>query len=143
MSTMRELNYFLGLQINQFQHGTFLSQSKYYCELLKKFDMENCKEAATPIAIGCYLDIDEKGANVDQTKYRGIIGSLFYLTASRPYIMFNLCLCARYHANPTESHYMASKRILKYLKGTIDVGLWYPSEVSLNLIGYSDSDFAG
>jgi len=105
--------------------------------------MENCKEAATPIAIGCYLDIDEKGANVDQTKYRGIIGSLFYLTASRPYIMFNLCLCARYHANPTESHYMASKRILKYLKGTIDVGLWYPSEVSLNLIGYSDSDFAG
>jgi len=57
-------------------------------------------------------------------------------------IMFSVCLCARYQANPKESHYMAAKRILKYLKGTIDVDLWYPSEVSLNLIGYSDSDFA-
>jgi len=143
MSMMGELNYFLGLQIKQFQHGTFLNQSKYCRELLKKFDMENCKEAATPIAIGCYLDNDEKGANVDQTKYRGPIGSLLYMTTSRPDIMFSVCLCARYQANPKESHYMATKRILKYLKGTIDVGLWYPSEVSLNLIGYSDSYFAG
>jgi len=143
MSLMGELNYFFGLQIEQFQHGTFLSQSKYCRELLKKFDMENCKEAATPIATGCYLDIDEKGANVDQTKYKGLIGSLLYLTASRPDIMFSVCLCARYQANPKESHYMTTKSILKYLKGTIDVSLWYPSEVSLNLIGYSDSDFAG
>jgi len=104
--------------------------------------MENCKEAATPITIGCYLDIDEKGANVDQTKYRGLIGSFLYLSASRPDITFSMCLCTRYQANPKESHYMAAKRILKYLKGTIDVGLWYPSEVSLNLIGYSGSDFA-
>jgi len=139
---MEEFNYFLGLQIKQFQHGTFLSQSKYCRELLKKFDMENCKEAATPIATGCYLDNDEKGANVDQTKYKGLIGSLLYLT-SRPDIMFSVCLCARYEANSKEFHYMEAKRILKYLKGTIDVGLWYPSEVSLNLIGYSDSNFAG
>jgi len=108
-----ELNHFLGLQIKQFQHGTLLSQSKYYKELLKKFDMENCKEATTPIAIGCYLDIDEKGANVDQTKYRGLIGSLLYLTASKPYIMFSVFLCARYQANPKESHFMVAKRILK------------------------------
>jgi len=83
MSMMGELNYFLGLQIKQLQHGTFLSQSKYCKELLKKFDMENCKDAATPIATGCYLDTDEKGANVDQTKYRGLIRSLLYLIASR------------------------------------------------------------
>jgi len=132
MSMMGELNYFLGLQIKQFQHGTFLSQSKYWRELLKKFDMENYKEAATPIAIGCYLDTDEKGANVDQTKYRRFIGSLLYLTASRPNIMFSVCLCARYQAKPKKIHYMITKRILKYLKGTIDVGLWYPSEISLN-----------
>jgi len=89
------------------------------------------------------LDTDEKGANVDQTKYRGLIGSLLYLTASRSDIMFNVCLCARYQANHKESHYMTTKRILKYLKGTIDAGLWYPSDVTLNLIDYSDSDFAG
>jgi len=131
-SMMGELNYSLGLQIKQFQHGTFLSQAMYCRELLKKFDMENCKEAATPIASGCYLDLDENEANVDQTKYRGLIGSLLYLTASRLYIMFSVCLCARYQANYKESHYMAAKRILKYLKGTTDVGLWYPSKVSLN-----------
>jgi len=82
MSMMGELNYFLGLQIKQFQHGTFLSQSKYCLELLKKFDMKNCKEAAIPIITGCYLGTDEKGAKVDQTKYRGLIGSLLYLTAN-------------------------------------------------------------
>jgi len=91
--------------------------------LLKKFEMENCKEAATPITTGCYLDVNEKEANVDQTKYR-----VLYLTASRPNIMFSVCLCARYQANPKESHHMEAKRILKYLKGTADVGPWYLSE---------------
>jgi len=79
---MGELYYFLGLQIKQFQHGTFFSQSKYCRELLKKFDMENCKEAATPIATGCYLETNEKGVNVDQNKYRELIESLLYLTTS-------------------------------------------------------------
>jgi len=86
--------------------------------------------------------VTEKGANVDQTKYKGLIGSLLYLTAGRPDIMFSVCLCARFQAIPKESHYIATKRILKYLKGTIDVGLWNPSDVSLNLIGYSNSYFA-
>jgi len=104
--------------------------------------MENCKETSTPIATRSSLDTVENGTNYDQTKYRGLIGSLLYLTESRPNIMFSVCLCARFQAKPKESHYMAAKRILKYLKGTIDVKLWYPSEVSLNLIGYSDSDFA-
>jgi len=93
---MGELNYFLDLQIKQFQHGTFISQPKYCRELLKKFDMENCKEAVTPIATGCYLDNDEKEANVDQTKQRGLIRSLLYLTTSRLNVMFSVCLCSRY-----------------------------------------------
>ena len=143
MSMMGELNYFLGLQIKQLNHGTFLCQTKYCKELLKKFDMENCKENSTPMATNCYLDSDEKGTSMNQTKYRGLIGSLLYLTASRPDIMFSVCLCARFQANPKESHFTAAKRILKYLQGTTNVGLWYPSEVSLNLVGYSDSDFAG
>jgi len=91
----------------------------------------------------CYLDLDEKGTSVDQTKYRGLIGSLLYLTASRPDIMFTVCLYAKFQSNPKESHFTAAKRILKYLQGTTIVGLWYPSEVSLDLVGYSDSDFVG
>ena len=83
------------------------------------------------------------GKAVDQTKYRGLIGSLLYLTASRSDIMFAVCLCARYQANPKKSHFKAAKRILKYLKGTTNVGLWYPSHYPIHLIGYSDSDFAG
>jgi len=143
MSMMRELNFFLGLQVKQVEHGIFLCQAKYCRELLKKFNMENCKEAFTPIATGCYLDTDETRVDVDQTKFRQLIGSLLYLTASRPDIMFSVCLCTRFQAKPKESHYVAAKRILKYLKGTIEVGLWYPSEITLNLVGYSDSDFVG
>jgi len=82
MSMMGELNYFLGLQIKQLNHGTFLSKTKYCKELLKKFNMESCKERVTPMSTNCYLDLDDKGASVDQTKFRGLIGSLLYLTAS-------------------------------------------------------------
>jgi len=89
------------------------------------------------------MDDDAVGKNVDQTKYRGLIGSLLYLTASGPDIMFVVCLCARYQANPKESHFKAAKRIMKYLKGTSSVGLWYPSHSQIHLIGYLDSDFAG
>jgi len=103
--------------------------------------MENCKEVATPIATGCYLDADETGISVEQTEYRGFIGSFLYLTTSRPYIMLSMFLCARYQSNPKESHFSASKRIMKYLKGTTEVGLWYLSEVLLNLVSYNDSDF--
>jgi len=105
--------------------------------------MDNFKDASTPITTSCYLDTDEHGTTVDQTKFRGLIGSLLYLTASRPDITFVVCMCARFQANPKESHFNAAKRILKYLKGTTIVGLWYLNEATLNLKGYSDSDFAG
>ena len=100
--------------------------------------MDKCKEASTSISTSCYLDLDEKGVSVDQTKYRGLIGSLLYLTTSHPDIMFSVCMCVRFQSNPKESHFKVGKRILKYLKGTINVGLWYPRGVSLSLIGYSD-----
>jgi len=143
MSMMRELNFFLGLQVKQMEHGTFLYKSKYYKELLKKFKMKKSKEASTPISTNCYLDLDEKGVSVDQKKYRGLIGSLLNLTTSRPDIMFSVCMCAMFQSNPKESHFKAGKRILKYLKGTITVGLWYPRGAPLSLTSYSDSDFAG
>jgi len=76
--------------------------------------MESCKESVTPMATNCYLDLDDKGASVDQTKFRGLIGSLLYLTISRPDIMFSVCLCTRFQSNPKESHFTAAKGILKY-----------------------------
>jgi len=127
MSMMGELTFFLGLQVKQTKDGIFLCQSKYCKEILNKFEMESCKEASTLMPSSCYMDADATGKNVDRTKYRGLIGSLLYLTASRPDIMFAVCLCARYQPNPKESHFKAAKRILKYLKGTSYVGLWYPS----------------
>ncbi|XP_068465677.1 uncharacterized mitochondrial protein AtMg00810-like [Phaseolus vulgaris] len=143
MSMMGELSFFLGLQVKQSKDEIFLCQSKYCKEILKKFEMECCKEASTPLPSSCYMYANVGGKRVDQTKYRGLIGSLLYLTTSRLDIMFVVCLCARYQANPKESHLKAAKRILKYLKGTTNVGLWYPSYSPIHLIGYSDSDFVG
>jgi len=95
------------------------------------------------MSTNCYLSIVEAGITLHQTKYNGLIGSLLYLTASRPDIMFVVCLCARFQSCPKESHLKATKRILKYLKGTTSVGLWYPSHSPIHLVGYFDSDFAG
>ena len=104
--------------------------------------MEDCKEVATPIATNFLLDADEDGQPMDSTKYRGLIGSLLYLITSRPDIQFGVCLCARFQANPKESHFKATKRILKYLKGTTNVRLLYPCDSNITLSGFSDSDYA-
>jgi len=105
--------------------------------------MEDCKEVTTPIATNCLMDADEVGQPVDSTKYRWLIRCLLYLTTSRPYIQFRVCLCARFQANPKESHFKATKRILKYLKGTTNFGLRYPCDSNITLSGFSDSDYAG
>ncbi|XP_070023197.1 secreted RxLR effector protein 161-like [Nicotiana sylvestris] len=105
--------------------------------------MEASKVIDTPIAIATRLDMDETGSIVNQTMYRGIIRSPLYLTASRPDIVFSVGLCARFQSNPKESHLKAAKRILRYLKGTYDLVLYYPPGDSFNLIGYADADYAG
>ena len=105
MPMMVELSFFLGLHVKQTKDGIFLCQSKYCKEILKKFEMESCKEGSTHMPSSCYMDADATGKGVDQTKYRGLIGFLLYLTASRADIMFAVCLCARYQANPKESHF--------------------------------------
>ena len=89
------------------------------------------------------LDKDEKGKEVDIKMYRGMIGSLLYLTASRSGIMFSVCLCATFQSCPKESHLLAIKRIFRYLSGTIDLGLWYSRGTHIDLICYSDANFAG
>ena len=143
MSMMGELSFFLGLQVKQLKECIFLSQTKYCRGILKKFDMENCKEASIPMLTSCLMDADLAGTTVDPTKFRGLICSLFYLIVSRPYIMFAVFLCAGFQSNPKESHFKVVKRILKYLKGPTSVGLWYPSHSPINMDGYSDSDFLG
>ena len=143
MSMMGELKYFLGLQIKQTQEGIFINQSKYCKELIKRFGMDSAKHMSTPMSTSCYLDKDESGQSIDIKQYRGMIGSLLYLSASRPDIMFSVCMCARFQSNPKQSHLSAVKRIMRYLLGTINLGLWYPKNSTCNLIGYSDSDFAG
>jgi len=148
MSMMEELTFFLGLQIKQAKHGIFIHQAKYCAELLKKFSIDNNKESSTLMAINCYLDVNEGGKCVDQTKYRGIIGSLLYLTASRPDIMHSVCVCVcvclcTFQSCPKESHLTAIKRLLKYLKGTKCLGLRYPRGANISLVGYNDSYFGG
>ena len=105
--------------------------------------MEEAKAIRTPMSSSIKLDKKEKGKSIDSTMYRGMIGSLLYLTASRPDIMYSVCLCARFQSYPKESHLRVIKRILKYLKGTMNIGLWYPKSDNFELIGFSDVNFAG
>ncbi|WVZ58706.1 LOW QUALITY PROTEIN: hypothetical protein U9M48_008947 [Paspalum notatum var. saurae] len=142
MSMIGELTFFLGFQIKQLKEGTFIYQEKYTRDLLKRFKMDDCKSIETPMATNAKLEADESGIKVDQTQYRSMIGSLLYLCASRPDIMFSVCLCAQFQADPKESHLTMVKRILRYLKHTPSIGLWYPKAASFELLGYSDSDFA-
>ncbi|WMV57737.1 hypothetical protein MTR67_051122 [Solanum verrucosum] len=100
------------------------------------------KGAGHPMSTNVKLDKDEDGVEVYQTMYRGIIGSLLYLTASRPDILFSVGMCARFQAAPKEYHLKAAKCILRYLKGTQDLVLFYPTGDSFYLIGYADGDYA-
>ncbi|GJR30803.1 putative ribonuclease H-like domain-containing protein [Tanacetum coccineum] len=143
MSSMGELTFFLGLQVKQKPDGIFISQDKYVAEILKKFDFANVKTASTPIETQKPLVKDEEANDVDVHLYRSMIGSLMYLTASRPDIMFAVCACSRFQVTPKSSHLSAVKRIFRYLKGKPKLGLWYPRVSSFDLESYSDSDYAG
>jgi hypothetical protein len=126
MSMMGELKFFLGFQIKQAKEGTFICQTKYTMDMLKKFDMDKAKPIKTPVPTNGHLDLNEEGKSVDQKVYHSMIGSLLYLCASRPDIMLSVCMCARFQANPKECHLMTVKRILRYLVHTPNLGLWYP-----------------
>ena len=143
MSMMGELKFFLGIQINQWKDGVYVHQSKYTKELLKKFKLEDCKLMATPMHPTCNLSNEDNRTKVDQKLYRGMIGSLLYLTASRPDILFSVCLCARFQSDPRESHLTAVKRIFRYLKGTTNLGLLYKKSQDYKLVGFCDADYAG
>ncbi|KAJ9565585.1 hypothetical protein OSB04_001551 [Centaurea solstitialis] len=134
MSMMGEINFFLGLQVRQFSDGIFINQSKYIFDLLKKYDMSGCHSIGTPMATGNSIGPDHEGKDVDLRNYRSMVGSLMYLTASRPDIMFATCVCARYQAKPKESHLAA---------GTPYYGIWYPKGLGFELQAYTDADYGG
>jgi hypothetical protein len=123
--------------------STNRSFTKYTKDIMRKFKMEDTKAMVTPMSTTTALDVDEEGEHVDLKDYRGMIGSLLYLTATRPDILFSVCLCARFQASPRTSHRQAVKRIFRYLRHTPDFGLWYFASSSLALQCFLDTDFAG
>jgi hypothetical protein len=112
-------------------------------DLMKKFNMADLKPMSTPMSMATTLDSDENGEVVDQREYRSTIGSLLYLMVTRPDIQFALCLCARCQVAPRSSHRQVVLRIFRYLKYTLKFGIWYSASSSLDLVGFSDADFAG
>ncbi|KAI3802038.1 hypothetical protein L1987_30161 [Smallanthus sonchifolius] len=138
MSSMGEMKFFLGLQVDQSESGILIHQEKYVKEILTKFKMADSHPVKTPVEVRHCLTPDMDGESVDPHLYRSM-----YLTASRPDIIFAVCLCARFQANPKLSHLSAVKRILRYLKYKPKLGLWYPKTDLFDLVAYSDSDYGG
>nr|GFA77266.1 uncharacterized mitochondrial protein AtMg00810-like [Tanacetum cinerariifolium] len=132
-----------------FLHGS-LKEDVYACQPKvqirvrnpKKYGMKSCDPIGTPMEIKDKLDLDKNGTPVDATKYRSMIGALMYLTSSRPNIVHATCLCARYQAKPIEKHLKEVKRIFRYLRGTVNTGLWYTKDSGFELTGFSDANYA-
>nr|GEW54319.1 putative ribonuclease H-like domain-containing protein [Tanacetum cinerariifolium] len=143
ISSMGELTFFLDLQVKQKEDGIFINQDKYVAEILKKFRLTERKSASTPIDTEKPLLKDPNGEDVDVHIYRSMIGSLMYLTSSRPDIMFFVCACVCFQVTLKVSHLHAVKRIFRYLKSKPNLDLWYPKDSPFDLVAYSDSDYAG
>nr|GEY79581.1 uncharacterized mitochondrial protein AtMg00810-like [Tanacetum cinerariifolium] len=138
-----KISYFLGLQVTQSPRGIVINQSKYSLESLKKYSFESCDPVDTPMVEKSKLDEDKEGKSIDPSHYRGMIGTLLYLTASRPDLQFAICMCTRYQARPTKKHIHAVKRIFRYLRETVNRGLLYLKDSSVALTTFADADHAG
>jgi len=143
MSMIGELTYFLGMQVKQTSEGIFISQAKYAKDLVKRFGLDGKSHARTPTSTNVKISANLTSKQVNPTLYKSMIGSLLYLTASRPDIAFSFRVCARFQANPKESHLTAVKRIIRYVNATVNYGICFSRETNLVLAGYSDADWAG
>jgi hypothetical protein len=130
MSMMGELQFFLGLQIKQLKEGTFVHQAKYTKDIVRKFKMEYSKAMAMPMSTTTALDADKEGEHVNHKEYQSMIGSLLYLTTTRPDIQFLVFLCTHFQAFPRTSHQQAVKCMFRYLRHTSKFGLWYSASSS-------------
>jgi hypothetical protein len=137
------LHYFLGLQVLQNNERIFLSQSKYACDLLRHFHMDDCKPAPSSFQSGVKLATTRTSPEVDATLYHQLVGSLLYFTHTCPDLSFVVGLVARYMQKPHESHWKETKRILCYVRGTIHFGIHYRSGGTPLFVGFTDSDWVG
>eukprot|EP01018_Ginkgo_biloba_P007254 Gb_31263 [translate_table: standard] len=117
------LHYFMGIEVWQTPGRVFILQAKYIWEVLRRFRMEDCKPTCTPMETGTKLSVQDEGVKIDGTLYRQLVGSLIYLTSTRPDIAFIVGIVSRFMAEPKQSHWLAAKRILRYLRGTLQYGL--------------------
>jgi hypothetical protein len=138
-----ELTYFLGMQVKQTSEGIFISQAKYAKDLVKRFGLDEKSHARTPLSTNVKISADLTSKQADPTLSKSMIGSLLYLTASRPDIVFSVRVCARFQTNPKESHLIAIKCIIRYVNATVNYGIYFSRETNLVVAGYSDADWAG
>jgi transposase InsO family protein len=144
MSDLGKMKHFLGVEVKQCAGGIFICQRRYAREVLARFGMEDSNAVKNPIVPGTKLRKDEGGVRVDETQFKQVVGSLMYLTVTRPDLMFGVSLISRFMSRPTMAHWLAAKRILRYLKGTINLGMFYrKQENNLKLVAFTDSDYAG
>ncbi|GJV56434.1 retrovirus-related pol polyprotein from transposon TNT 1-94 [Tanacetum coccineum] len=143
ISMMGQMSFFLGLQISQSPRGIFINQSKYAYEIVKKYGMLSSDSVDIPMVEKSKLDEDLEANLVDDALYRDMIGSLMYLTSCRPDLIYAVCLCARYQEKHTQKHLNMVKRIFRYLKGTINMGLWYSKDTGMSMTAYVDANHAG
>ncbi|OIT38695.1 retrovirus-related pol polyprotein from transposon tnt 1-94 [Nicotiana attenuata] len=143
MTDIGLMSYYLGIQVQQRKDGIFISQGEYAKEILKKFEMDNCNPVSTPVECGVKISKHGDGENVNPTFFKSLVGSLRYLTCTRPDILYGVELVSRFMEAPTTSHLKVAKRILRYIKDTLDYGILYSSSKDSKFVGYCDSDWAG
>lgn len=140
MSDLGRMKYFLGVEVVQGSEGILINQRKYANEVLERFGMEQCNPVKNPVVPGFQHGKDEASTSVDATAYKQMLGSLMYLNATRPDLAYVLSLIIRFMERPTKLHQQAIKRVMRYLKGTAELGIFYKRGEE-KLIAYSDSDY--
>ncbi|CAJ2647569.1 unnamed protein product [Trifolium pratense] len=146
MTDLGHMTYFLGIEFVRTKQGILMHQSKYASEILKKFDMDKCNSALSPAEPRLQLSSSENENDIDPTLYRKIIGSLRYLCNTRPDLTYSVGIVSRFMERPKTSHLTAVKRILRYVKGTLGVGILFPASdrnKQCKLVGYTDSNWCG
>ncbi|XP_057746722.1 uncharacterized mitochondrial protein AtMg00810-like [Arachis stenosperma] len=143
MTNMGLMSHFLGIEVVQKDDEIFISQKKYANDILKKFQMKHSKPVSTPVEEKFKLLREDKRKIVNPTYYKSLIGSLRYLTATRPDIVFGVGLLSRFMEESCTNHLQAAKRILRYIKDTLNDGIYYENTNEINLVGYTDSDWVG
>ena len=143
MSMLGELTFFLGLQVSQSEKRIFISQTKYIKDMIKKFKMEDSKPVSTPMVTGCKLSKDDESLEVVHTMYISMIGIFLYVTTTRPDVMQSVGLAAKFQSTLKYTYVIAVKIILRYLKGTMQYGLWYSKGNEFSLKEFTDADWEG